>query len=107
MASPRKGLCGYRCAYEDEPGSGTGIDEASATPAEWARFRRDQARLMLALAREKVAQAYAATRRYPRDPRWSRVDANPEARAHLTMARTALRAARLALALAAAAERTS
>lgn len=100
----RRGLTGYRCLDHSEPGTGSGLDETTASPTDWARFRRDQARQLLALAREKVAQAYAATRRYPRDPRWCRVDGNPEANAHLMTARTALHSARLALALAVATE---
>ncbi len=71
---PRRGLRGYRCAYESEPGSGSGLDEDNATPAERARFRRDQARQLLVLARDKVRLAYAATGRFRRDPRWSRVE---------------------------------
>jgi hypothetical protein len=101
---PRKGLRGYRCAYGTEPGSGSGLDEDTATPAERARFRRDQARQMLVLARDKVRLAYAATRRFRRDQRWGRVDCNPEALGHLATARTALNSARIAVILAAAAE---
>ncbi len=100
--SPHKGLRGYRCAYASEPGSGSGLDEDSATPAERARFRRDQARQLLAMARDKVRLAYAATGRFRRDPRWSRVDCNPEALGHLATARTALHSARIAVLLAAA-----
>ena len=101
---PRSGLRGYRCAHESEPGSGSGLGEDTATPAERARFRRDQARQMLVLARDKVRLAYAATRRFRRDPRWARVDCNPEALGHLATARTALHSARIAVILAAAAE---
>ena len=89
-----------RRAYWSEPGSGSGLDEDSATPAECARFRRDQARQLLAMARDKVRLAYAATRRFRRDPRWSRVDCNPEALGHLATARTALHSARIAVILA-------
>ena len=99
---PRRSLRGYRCAYESEPGSGSGLDEDSATPAERARFRRDQARQLLAMARDKVRLAYAATGRFRRDPRWGRVDCNPEALGHLATARTALHSARIAVVLAAA-----
>ena len=99
---PRRNLRGDRCAYESEPGSGSGLDEDTATPAERARFRRDQARQLLAMARDKVRLAYAATRRFRRDPRWSRVDCNPEALGHLATARTALHSARIAVVLAAA-----
>src|ERR687894_202409 len=67
---PRRSLRGYRCAYESEPGSGSGLDEDTATPAERARFRRDQARQLLAMARDKVRLAYAATGRFRRDRRW-------------------------------------
>ena len=49
---PRRGLRGYRCAHESEPGSGSGLGEDTATPAERARFRRDQARQMVVLALE-------------------------------------------------------
>ena len=101
---PRKGLRGYRSAHESELGSGSGLDEDTATPAERARFRRDQARQMLVLARDKVQLAYAATRRFRRDPRWGRVDCNPEALGHLATARVALHSARIALILAAAGE---
>ena len=87
---PRRSLRGYRCAYESEPGSGSGLDEDRATPAERARFRRDQARQLL---------VYAATGRFKRDPRWGRVDCNPEALGHLATARTALHSARIAVAL--------
>ena len=97
----RKSLRGYRCAYESEPGSGSGLDEDSATPAERARFRRDQARQLLVMARDKVRLAYAATGRFRRDPRWGRVDCNPEALGHLATARTALHSARIAVLLAA------
>ena len=38
---PRNSLRGYRCAYDSEPASGSGLDEDRATPAERARFRRD------------------------------------------------------------------
>lgn len=99
---PRKALRGYRYAYEREPGSGSGLDEDTATPAERARFRRDQARQLLVMARDKVRFAYAATRRFRRDPRWGRVDCNPEALGHLATARTALHSARIAVVLAAA-----
>ena len=99
---PRRSFRGYRCAYESEPGSGSGLDEDSATPAERARFRRDQARQLLAMARDKVRLAYAATSRFRRDPRWSRVDCNPEALGHMATARTALHSARIAVVLAAA-----
>ena len=99
--APRRSLRGYRCAYESEPGSGSGLDEDSATPAERARFRRDQARQLLAMARDKVRLAYAATGRFRRDPRWGRVDCNPEALGHLATARTALHSARIAVLLAA------
>ncbi len=92
------------CAYESEPGSGSGLDEDTATSAERARFSRDQARQMLVLARDKVRLAYAATGRFRRDPRWSRVDCNPEALGHLATARTALNSARIAVVLAAAEE---
>ena len=98
----RRSLRGYRCAYASEPGSGSGLDEDTATPAERARFRRDQARQLLAMARDKVRLAYAATGRFRRDPRWGRVDCNPEALGYLATARTALNSARVALALAAA-----
>ena len=101
-APSRKGLRGYRCAHDSEPGSGSGLDEDSATPAERARFRRDQARQLLAMARDKVRLAYAATGRFRRDPRWGRVDCNPEALGHLATARTALHSARIAVLLAAA-----
>ncbi len=94
---PRRSLRGYRCAYESEPGSGSGLDEDTATLAERARFRRDQARQLLAMARDKVRLAYAATGRFRRDPRWSRVDCNPEALGHLA---TALHSARIAVSLA-------
>jgi hypothetical protein len=67
---PRRSLRGCRCAYESEPDSGSGLDEDSASPAERARFRRDQARQLLAMARDKVRLAYAATGRFRRDPRW-------------------------------------
>ena len=97
---PRRSLRGYRCAYESEPGSG--LDEDAATPAERARFRRDQARQLLAMARDKVRLAYAASGRFRRDPRWSRVDCNLEALGHLATARTALHSARIAVILAAA-----
>ena len=97
---PRRSLRGYRCAYGSEPGSGSGLDEDTATPAERARFRRDQARQLLAMARDKVRLAYAASGRFRRDPRWSRVDCNPEALGHLATARTALHSARIAVILA-------
>ena len=97
---PRRSLRGYRCAYESEPGSGSGLDEDRAALAEGARFRRDQARQLLVLARDKVRLAYVATRRFRRDPRWSRVDCNPEALGHLATARTALNSARIAVTLA-------
>lgn len=100
----RKSLRGYRCAYESEPSSGSGLDEDTATLAERARFRRDQARQLLVMARDKVRLAYAATGRFQRDPRWSRVDCNPEALGHMATARTALHSARIAVVLAAAAE---
>lgn len=100
----RRNLTGYRCAYASEPGSGSGLDEDTADPAERARFRRDQARQLLAMARDKVRLAYVATRRFRRDPCWGRVDCNPEALGHMATARTALNSARVALALAAAAE---
>ena len=93
----RESLRGCRCAYESEPGSGSGLDEDTATPAERARFRRDQARQLLVLARDKVRLAYAATGRFSRDRRWSRVDCNPEALGHLATARTALHSARIAV----------
>ena len=98
---PRRSLRGYRCAYEHEPGSGSGLAEDTATPAERARFRRDQARQLLVMARDKVRLAYAATGRCRRDPRWGRVDCNPEALGHLATARTALHSAPIAVILAA------
>ena len=79
-----------------------GREQRIATPAERARFRRDQARQLLVMARDKVRLAYAATGRFRRDPRWGRVDCNPEAIGHLGTARAALRSARIALVLAAA-----
>ncbi len=97
----RRSLRGYRCAYESESGSGSGLDEDTATPAERARFRRDQARQLLVMARDKVRLAYAATGRFRRDPRWGRIDCNPEAIGHLATARTALHSARIAVTLAA------
>ena len=100
----RKSLRGYRCAYESEPGSGSGLDEDSATQAERARFHRDQARQLLVMARDKVRLAYAATGRFRWDTRWGRVDCNPEALGHLATARTALHSARIAVILAAAEE---
>ena len=100
-ATERRSLTGYRCAYASEPGSGSGLDEDTASPAERARFRRDQARQMLVLARDKVRLAYVATRRFRRDPRWGRVDCNPEALGHLATTRTALHSARIAVVLAA------
>ena len=102
LEPPRRNLRGYRCAYESEPGSGSGLDEDTATPAECARFRREQARQLLVLARDKVRLAYAAAGRFRRDPRWGRVDCNPEALGHLATARTALHSARIAVILAAA-----
>ena len=102
FAPPLRSLRGYRCAYESEPGSGSGLDEGTATPADRARFRRDQARQLLVMARDKVRLAYAATRHFKRDPRWSRVDCNPEALGHISTARTALHSARIAVVLAAA-----
>ena len=50
----------------------------------------------------KVRLAYVATRRCRRDPRWSRIDCNPEALGHLPTARTFLHSARIAAILAAA-----
>ena len=52
------------------------------------------------LARDKVRLAYAATGRYRRDRRWSRVDCNPDALGHLATARTALHSARIVVVLA-------
>ncbi len=95
----RKSLRGYHCAYESEPGSGSGLDEDTATPAERARFRRDQARQLLVMARDEVR--LASTGRFRRDPRWARVDCNPEALGHLATARTALHSVRIAVTLAA------
>lgn len=45
-------------------------------------------------ARTHLLQAYGAIRRYPRDPRWGRIDGNPEARRAMELARLNLRMAR-------------
>jgi hypothetical protein len=77
----RRGLQGYHRVQDagDARGAPEPLDAAAAR---------------LHAARTHLLQAYGAIRRYPRDPRWGRIDGNPEARRAMELARLNLRMAR-------------